>query len=640
MRGVAEIETIEASGRPDRDAVIITALPYQTNKAAMIERIAEMVNDKKLEGISDIRDESDRDGMRVVVELRRDAYPQVVLNNLYKLTPLQSNFSAHMLALVNSEPILLTLRKMLEVFLEFRVETIERRTRYLLRKAEERDHILLGLLLALDQLDPIIALIRAAPDTATARTQLQERHGLSAVQADAILQMQLRRLTALEADKIRLEHEDLITKIADYKDILGRRERVFGIIEDELGQLRDRHAVPRRTEILDLAGGLEDIDLIANERSVVLLTETGYLKRMPVSEFEATSRGTRGKAGTRSQGEEAVKLFIGCNDHDTLLLFSDRGVSYAVPAYRVPQCSRTAKGTPIVQLLPIPREEAITSLLAVSEFNDDTDLLMLTTGGYIKRTRLSAFSNIRSNGLIAIGLEEGDALTWVRLAVPGDSVLIGSRAGMTIHFRLNDNELRPLGRTARGVRSMNLRAGDSLVSMDVLPAELADQIAASADEGDEGGDEGETAAVAEGPWVLVASASGLGKRVPVTQFRLQKRAGMGLRAMKFRTDADELVGLRVLGAGEELLLVSEKGVIVRTSADAIPQQSRAATGVRLQRLDKGDSLADVVLVPPEAETDDDSAPVTDGEPSGDGAANVLAEQAPSTEESSEPSAEG
>jgi len=582
-------------------------LPYQTNKAAMIERIAEMVNDKKLEGISDIRDESDRDGMRVVVELRRDAYPQVVLNNLYKLTPLQSNFSAHMLALVNSEPILLTLRKMLEVFLEFRVETIERRTRYLLRKAEERDHILLGLLLALDQLDPIIALIRAAPDTATARTQLQERHGLSAVQADAILQMQLRRLTALEADKIRLEHEDLVTKIADYKDILGRRERVFGIIEDELGQLRDRHAVPRRTEILDLAGGLEDIDLIANERSVVLLTETGYLKRMPVSEFEATSRGTRGKAGTRSQGEEAVKLFIGCNDHDTLLLFSDRGVSYAVPAYRVPQCSRTAKGTPIVQLLPIPREEAITSLLAVSEFNDDTDLLMLTTGGYIKRTRLSAFSNIRSNGLIAIGLEEGDALTWVRLAVPGDSVLIGSRAGMTIHFRLNDNELRPLGRTARGVRSMNLRAGDSLVSMDVLPAELADQIAASADEGDEGSDGGESAVAAEGPWVLVASASGLGKRVPVTQFRLQKRAGMGLRAMKFRTAADELVGLRVLGAGEELLLVSEKGVIVRTGADAIPQQSRAATGVRLQRLDKGDRLADVVLVPPEAETDDDDS---------------------------------
>lgn len=609
MRGVAAIETVEGKGRPDRDAVIITELPYQTNKAALIERIAELVNDKKLEGIADIRDESDRDGMRIVIELRRDAYPQVVLNNLFKLTPLQNNFSAYMLALVNGEPILLTLRKMLEVFLEFRIETIERRTRYLLRKAEERDHLLLGLLLALEQLDPIIALIRAAADAATARLQLQERHGLSEVQADAILQMQLRRLTALEADKIRLEHEDLVTKIADYKDILGRRERVLGIIQDELQALRARYDSPRRTEILDLEGGLEDIDLIANERSVVLLTETGYLKRMPVSEFEATSRGTRGKAGTKSQGEEGVKLFISCNDHDSLLLFSDRGVVYSVPAYRVPICSRTAKGTPIVQLLPIPREELITSLLAVGGFEEHEQLVMLTSGGYIKRTRLSAFANIRSNGLIAIALEDGDALCWVRQALPGDSVLIGSTKGMTIHFRLSDEELRPLGRTARGVRAMNLRPGDSLVSMDVLPAELADLVASSAEgelEGDSDLDaEGlEEPAASEGPWVLVASASGLGKRVPVSQFRLQRRAGMGLRAIKFRRDGDALVGLKVLGAGEELLLVSEKGVIVRMSADAIPQQSRAATGVRLQKLDSGDRLAEVVLVPPSAEEED------------------------------------
>jgi len=608
MRGVASIETVEAKGRPDRDAVIITELPYQTNKASLIERIAELVNDKKLEGIADIRDESDRDGMRIVVELRRDAYPQVVLNNLFKLTPLQNNFSAYMLALVKGEPVLLTLSKMLRVFLDFRVETIERRTRYLLRKAEERDHILLGLLLALDQLDPIIALIRAASDTATARQQLQERHGLSEIQADAILQMQLRRLTALEADKIRLEHDDLVAKIADYKDILGRRERVLGIITDELQAIRVKYLSPRRTEILDLEGGLEDIDLIANERSVVLLTETGYLKRMPVSEFEATSRGTRGKAGTKSQGEEAVRLFISCNDHDSLLLFSDRGVVYSVPAYRVPMCSRAAKGTPIVQLLPIPREEQITSLLAVSAFEEDGVLVMLTSGGYVKRTRLSAFANIRSNGLIAISLEEGDALTWVRLALPGDSVLIGSRKGMTIHFRLNDHELRPLGRTARGVKAMNLRDGDTLVSMDVLPAELADRVegaAPSLDDEVDGdsidGGAGEETASSEGPWVLVASASGLGKRVPVDQFRLQRRAGMGLRAIKFRRDGDVLVGLKVLGAGEELLLVSERGVIVRTQADAIPQQSRAATGVRLQKLDAGDRLAEVVLVPPAPE---------------------------------------
>jgi DNA gyrase subunit A len=605
MRGVASIETVEVKGRPDRDAVIITELPFQTNKASLIERIAELVNDKKLEGIADIRDESDRDGMRIVIELRRDAYPQVVLNNLFKLTPLQNNFSAYMLALVKSEPVLLTLRKMLQVFLDFRVETIERRTRYFLRKAEERDHILLGLLLALDQLDPIIALIRAASDAATARQQLQERHGLSEIQADAILQMQLRRLTALEADKIRLEHEDLVAKIADYKDILANRERVLTIITEELGVIRSRYLSPRRTEILDLEGGLEDIDLIANERSVVLLTENGYLKRMPVSEFEATSRGTRGKAGTKTQGEEAVRLFISCNDHDNLLLFSDRGVVYTVPAYRVPICSRAAKGTPIVQMLPIPREEQITSLLAVSEFAEDAVLVMLTSGGYVKRTRLSAFANIRSNGLIAIDLVEADALTWVRLAQPGDSVLIGSRNGMTIHFRLSDEELRPLGRTARGVRAMNLRAGDQLVSMDVIPAELADQVASSAgDDASDEAEEGDEVAPSEGPWVLVASASGLGKRVPVNQFRLQKRAGMGLRCMKFRRDGDVLVGLKVLGAGEELLLVSEKGVIVRTQADAIPQQSRAATGVRLQKLDSGDRLTEVVLVPPAPEEEE------------------------------------
>ena len=600
MRGVAEIETLEIAGRPDKDAIVITQLPYQTNKAALIERIAYMVNDKKLEGISDIRDESDRDGMRIVVELRRDSYPQVVLNNLFKLTPLQSNFSANMLALVDGEPITLSLLKMLRVFLDFRVETIEKRTTYLLRKAEERNHILLGLLLALDQLDAIISLIRSASDASMARKQLQEIHGLTELQSDAILQMQLRRLTALESDKIRLEHEDLLSKIKDFKDILSNKIRVFEIIKAELTVIKDKFRQDRRTEILDLGSGLEDIDLIANERSVVLLTETGYLKRMPVSEFESTSRGTRGKSGTRSQGEEEVKLFISCNDHDNLLLFSARGVVYTLPAYRVPQCSRAAKGTPVVQLLPIPREEAITSLISVTSFDDDNHLLMLTTGGFIKRTPVSAFSKIRANGLISINLEEGDSLRWVRLAASGDSVLIGSKTGMTIHFRLDESELRPLGRTARGVRSMNLREGDALVSMDVLPKDLADCIASTNE--DEAID---STAEYDGPWILVASANGLGKRVPVTQFRLQKRAGMGLRAIKFRKDGDELVGLRVLGKGEELLLVSERGVIVRTSADKISQQSRAATGVRIQKLDNGDKLSDVVLVPPEQINDDE-----------------------------------
>ncbi len=604
MRGVANIEQIKSPGRAEKDAVIITELPFQTNKAALIERIADLVNEKKLEGISDIRDESDRDGMRIVIELKRDAYPQVVLNNLFKLTPLQNNFSANILALVKGEPTTLSLRKMLDVFLDFRVETIRRRTGFLLKKAEERDHIVKGLLLALGAMDEIINLIRSAKDTVSAREKLQTDHELSATQAEAILQMQLRRLTALEADKIKGEHDELTRKINLYQQILNSKERIFEIILEELNKIDERFSSPRKTEILDLGGGLDDIDLIANDRSVVLLTEAGYLKRMPVNEFESTSRGSRGKAGTKTQEDDEVKLFISCNDHDTLLLFSDRGVSYALPAYRVPMSSRTAKGTPSVQLLPIPREEKITSLVAVDSFDNDCYLLMLTKAGFIKRTSLSAFSKIRSNGLIAINLEDGDALTWVRLSKEGDSVLIGSRTGMAIHFRLDINELRPLGRTARGVKSMNLRKGDNLVSMDVLTSDLVDQLAKNVDLTKEF-DENLEVNSSEGPWVLIASAFGLGKRVPVTQFRLQKRAGMGLRAIKFRIKDDVLVCLKVLGEGEELLFVTEKGVIVRTNADKISQQSRAATGVKLQRLDEGDHLSEVVLVPHEQTEDID-----------------------------------
>ncbi len=598
MRGVADIEQIKSPGRAEKDAVIITELPFQTNKASLIERIADLVNEKKLEGISDIRDESDRDGMRIVIELKRDSYPQVVLNNLFKLTPLQNNFSANILALVNGEPTTLSLRKMLDVFLDFRIETIKRRTTFLLKKAEERDHILKGLLLALEDMDRIINLIRSAKDTNSAKEQLQKDHELSVIQADAILQMQLRRLTALEADKIKSEHGELTKKIEDYKNILRDKELINEIILEELNKIDERFSSPRKTEILNLGGGLDDIDLIANERSVVLLTSAGYLKRMPVNEFESTSRGSRGKAGTKTQEDDEVKLFISCNDHDTLLLFSDRGVAYALPAYRVPLSSRTAKGTPSVQLLPIPREEQITSIISVESFDEEFYLLMLTKAGFIKRTPLSSFSKIRSNGLIAINLEEGDALTWVRLSTEGDSVLIGSSKGMTIHFRLDFNELRPLGRTARGVKSMNLKNGDKLVSMDVLTADLVDQLTAITEYENENEEDFESNS-SSGPWVLVASAFGLGKRVPVTQFRLQKRAGMGLRAIKFRIKDDSLIGLRVLGEGEELLLVTEKGVIVRTYADKISQQSRAATGVRLQRLDEGDHLSKVVLVPHE-----------------------------------------
>lgn len=609
MRGVAAIETVEQRGRPDREAIIITELPYQTNKAALIERIADMVNDRRIDGISDIRDESDRDGMRIVIELKRDSYPRVVLNNLYKQTPLQNNFGVNMLALVDGEPQLLGLKQMLEVFLDFRVETIARRTRYELRKAEERDHLLQGYLIALENLDAIIALIRHAPDAPAAKQEMIEAHGLSEAQADAILQMQLRRLTALEAEKIQQEHEDLLATIIDLRDILARRERVLEIIRAELEQVRAAHGNPRRTVIERAEEDLTDISLIANEQVVILLTERGYMKRMPVSTFEAQNRATRGKAGARMKDDDGIEHFIGCCTHDNVLFFTDRGVAYALPAYRITEGSRNAQGTPIVQMLPIPREEKITSVLAVQEFTEEDYLVMLTQGGFVKKTALSAFSNIRANGLIAISLEDGDQLRWVRLARETDSILIGSRQGMTIHFKADHEQLRPLGRPTRGVRAMNLRDGDELISMDILPAQVVESVARAqeVEPEEEGEDADLEAANTAGPWVLVITAGGIGKRVPVSKFRLQNRAGMGLKAISFRKKADHLVALRVVGDDDELLIVTNRGIIIRQLIGAISSLSRQAQGVRLQRLDENDAIAAVALVPAGGEDDSEAS---------------------------------
>ncbi len=604
MRGVANIETIEQRGRPDRDAIIVTELPYQTNKASLIERIADLVNDKKLEGIADIRDESDRDGMRIVIELKRDAYARVVLNNLFKQTPLQSNFGANLLALVEGEPQVLTLKRFLSVFLEFRVETITRRTRYELRKAEERDHLLQGLLIALDNLDAVIQLIRGAADTATAKQDLVEQFELSEVQADAILQMQLRRLTALEADKILAEHAELQTKIADLQDILARRERINTITEEELNQIKALHATPRLTEIVQEDGELIDTDLIANEQAIILLTEQGYIKRMPANTFGTQNRATRGKAAAKIKEDDGVEHFLSCCDHDRVLFFSDRGVVYSLPAYQIPVASRNARGVPIVQMLPIPKDEKITSLISVSEFSDDTYFIMLTRQGFIKKTALSAFSNIRANGLIAISLVEGDQLRWVRLAKAEDSIMLGSQKGMAIHFKANQDELRSLGRATRGVKSMKLRAGDSLIGMDVLPSQVVSQISPALEDDDT--EEGAEEEVLEdtdnpGPWLLGVTMKGFGKRVPVGQFRLQHRGGIGIKAIKFKSKDDQLITLQVVHADDELMLITNRGIIIRQSVNDITPQSRAATGVRVQRLDTDDAIAAVALVPPLAE---------------------------------------
>jgi DNA gyrase subunit A len=611
MRGVASIETLEYAGRQDREAIIITELPYQTNKAGMIERIAEMVNEKRLEGISDIRDESDRDGMRIVIELKRDAYPRVVLNNLYKQTPVQSNFGCNMLAIVDGEPQLLTIKKFLTVFLDFRITSIERRTRYELRKAQERDHMLQGLLIALANMEAMIQLIRGSADSATAKQEMIDRFQLSEVQSDAILQMQLRRLTALEADKIQLEHDELQVKITDLEDILARRERVLEIIETEVGEIKAAFSTPRRTVIEHSDGDLVDIDLIANEKALILVTEQGYIKRMPVDTFNIQSRATRGKKGTGMKEEDAVEHFITCCDHDSVLLFSDRGVVYHIRAYQIPASSRTAKGMPLVQMLPIPREEKITSVVPVDAFADNEYLVMLTAKGFVKKTALAAFANIRSNGLIAISLEEGDQLRWVRRAKAEDSLIVGTRMGMSIHFRTNHEQLRPLGRATRGVRSMSLKKGDELIGMDVLPSQVVNAIvAATESEADTGtevevletevveGEEVLEEVASPGPWVLVVTTGGLGKRVPVGQFRLQKRAGMGVMAIKFRKKGDRIAALRVVNPGDEMMIVTSRGIIIRQAVDAISQQSRMATGVRVQKLDADDAILAVALVPP------------------------------------------
>lgn len=606
MRGVAQIETLQQRGRPDREAVIITQLPYQTNKASLIEKIADLVNDKKIEGIADIRDESDRDGMRIVIELKRDAYPRVVLNNLYKQTPIQTNFGANMLALVNGEPQLLDLKQFLQVFLDFRVEAITRRTQYELRKAQERDHILQGLLIALGNLDAVIRLIRAAADTASARQELIDGFGLSSTQADAILQMQLRRLTALEAEKIQAEHQELLEKIADLEDILARRERIENIIIDEVTQIKESHATPRRTEIVQAEGELLDTDLIANEPVAILLTEQGYIKRMPVDTFEAQNRATRGRLGAKMKEDDGVDHFITCCDHDRVLFFSDRGVVYSVNAYQIPASSRTARGIPILQMLPISREERITSVVPVTEYTEDEYLIMLTRKGYIKKTQLAAFSSIRSNGLIAISLNEGDELRWVRLARAEDSAIIGSRNGMAIHFKTDHQQLRPLGRATRGVKAMKLRGDDELIAMDILPSMVVANLDSSSenDSDDDSPDEEVMTDAGVGPWLLAVTAGGYGKRVPIEQFRLQNRAGMGVKAIKFRSNKDELVALCMVNHADELMVITNRGIIIRQTVNAISLQSRKATGVRVQKLDSDDAIAAVAVVPPGEDSDE------------------------------------
>lgn len=567
MRAVSNFEEIAGgAGRQSRMAIVITELPYQVNKANLIEKIAELVRDKRIEGISDLRDESDRDGMRVVIELKRDAKPEVVKNNLYKHTQLQTTFGVNMLALVGKQPRLLNLKQVLNEFIEHRVEIVTRRTRFDLKKARARAHILKGLIIALGSLDAVIELIKASKTTEEARNGLISKFGLDHDQANAILEMQLRRLTGLEQEKIQAEYQELQKKIEEYEAILADRNKVLAIIKGELQEDRDRYGDERKTQIVPHQDELDIKDLTPNVPMTVFITSQGYIKRISLDTFERQNRATRGKGGIKTKENDDVAHFFTTMMHDKVLFFSSKGTVYSLNVYDFPEGGRQAKGLPIVNLLPIEQDEKITAVVPVSKFDADSNLLMLTRKGYVKRIELNNFESIRKSGIIAIGLDDEDVLEWVKEAKSNDEIIIGTSNGMAIRFAISD--LRPLGRSARGVISMKLRKEDTLIGCDIVPKDR------DAD-------------------LLVVTSDGFGKRTPMSEFRPQNRGGLGLIATKFKKLTSRLTTLTIVDESDEIMIASANGVVTRQKAGHIPRQGRPATGVRVQNMMDDDTIVAV-----------------------------------------------
>ncbi len=500
MRAVVSIEQIPGGkGRQECTAIIVTEIPYQVNLTTLTEKIAELVRDKKIDGIRDLRNESDRDGLRLVIELKRDAKPDVVKNNLFKYTQLQTTFGVNMLALVNNQPRLLCMTDILSEFIEHRVDVVVKRTKFELRKAEAKAHILAGLLIALGDLDAIIALIRGANSTEIARAGLIERYSLDLEQANAILEMQLRRLTGLEREKITNEYDSLRAAIEEYKSILADRHKVLSIIKAELLELKDRFGDARVTKIIPDEGDMSMEDLTPNDEMAVFITEKGYIKRVPLDTFERQNRATRGKGAMKTREEDDVTHFFTAGMHNHLLFFTSRGVAHSLKVYELPEGSRQSKGLALINLLPLEQDERITAVVPVIEFSDNAYLVMLTKYGWIKRIELSNFENIRRNGLIAINLEDGDVLNWVKTAEESNTVFISTKMGMAIRFQATD--LRPMGRTARGVTSMKLRTGDEICSFSMLPADTLE----------------------DATEILFITNDGYGKLVRASEFRKQAR---------------------------------------------------------------------------------------------------------------------
>lgn len=565
VRAKTEIET-EKNGR---ERIVVTELPYLVNKAELVKKIADLAREKTIDGITGVRDESDQTGMRITIDIRRDASASVVLNNLFKETQMQANFGMNMVAIVNGAPHFLTLKQMLEYYLHHQEDVITRRTKFELKKAEARAHILAGLRIALDHIDEIIKIIRGSQNSDIAKAQLIQNFGLDDRQSQAILDMRLVRLTGLERDKIEAEYQDLQAKIADYKDILAKPERIDEIIYNELLDIQKRFGDDRRTKIAEgEAVSIEDEDLIEQKDVLLTLTHNGYIKRMPADEFKVQNRGGRGIKGMGVQDDDFINHLIFSSTHDFLLFFTNLGKVYSKKAYEIPEFGRNAKGLPIVNLLELDKGEKIQAVINVPEGADDNYLFFVTKMGTVKRTKVSEFQNIRRSGLIALTLRDGDELNNVLTTDGKQNILIGTHLGYAVTF--NEKDVRSMGRTAAGVRGINLRDNDYVVGSDILEPDSE---------------------------VLVISEKGYGKRTAASEYPVKGRGGKGIKTANITEKNGPLAGVTVVNGDEDIMLITSAGVMIRFDVDDVSQTGRATLGVRLIKVDDGAQVASITAVP-------------------------------------------
>lgn len=573
----AKVDIEEAKN--GRQRIVVHEIPYMVNKARLIERIAELAREKEIEGITDINDETDREGMRIVIDVRRDASAEVILNNLYKMTLMQTTFNFNMLAIVNGAPKVLSLKQILQHYLEHQINVVRRRTEFDLKKAQSRDHIVQGLLIALDHIDEIIKIIREAQTSEIAKEQLIDRYTLDDRQAQAILDMRLVRLTGLEREKIENEHQKLTEAIADYQDILAHEERINQIIYDELLEIQRKFGDPRRTELQvgDITD-IEDEDLIEEEDIVVTLTHNGYTKRLPVDEFKSQNRGGRGVKGMGVHKDDFIEHLISSSTHDILLFFTNSGKVFSMKGYEVPEYGRSAQGIPIINLLGIDNHEKITAVINVSNAADNTDkfLFFVTKQGTVKKTPVDDFRNIRSNGLKAIQLHDGDELIHVNIIDGQQNMILGTRLGYAVSF--NAEDVRSMGRSAAGVRGAKLREGDCVIGAAPLDSDSN---------------------------VFVISENGFGKQTPAAEYPIKGRGGKGIKTVNVTAKNGPLAGLTTVKGDEDIMLVTDKGVIIRFGIETVSQTGRAAVGVHLIRMDDDSKVATMAKVAKEDQTDQD-----------------------------------